>query len=649
MSRAKLGNSELRFYSESGGVQTTKIKAVPTNNTLTLQGASAGTSCLLSNLTDPVSNQDAATKKFVEDQINAKLQGIRWKEPVVARTTANLAATFASNVITMSSNGALILDGITFTAIGQRVLVANQTTASENGLYTITQVGDAVVRGGNPATPAILGRSADGNTALELQACALFIEKGATYANSAFIQTSDDITLNTSNVVFEQFASFSDLLGGGGIAKVGNTFSIDVDNVGVELSAGKVAVKSGGISHVMLGQNVVEPDNIKANSITKDQLATDCIERDEIKNGEVIEAKLADNAVTETKIKDGEVKEDKLAVGSVTTVKIKDLNVTTGKLGNLSVTSGKIGTGEIKSGNIDTNAVSTGKIDQAVITAREIASDAVTELKILNGSVTTNKIFALNITEAKIAADAVTELKIKDNNISSGKLKSNSVTETKIAAGAITETKLANSSVTTSKIGTLSSLAVNGVITATSFIASGSGTDADGGFALPKSKSLSIDFNTDQTITGNDTFATVGGAVSGAGINFSYDDNITMSLTMGAFRINHSGTNNTNLSANYEISYYDANQNQLGFNDVSGHLSDFELYTPVGVGNQDFELSHFAVLGDGSARIASIRLRIKHDQSGDTVKVTDSVQVTSIAVDDTSGNTTKTYSNGVLS
>ena len=239
MSRAKLGNSELRFYSESGGVQTTKIKAVPSNNTLTLQGSSAGTKVLLTNLQEPTSNADASTKQYVDDQITAKLQGIRWKEPVVARTTANLAGTFSSNVITMSSNGPLILDGITFTAIGQRILVANQTTASENGLYSITQIGDAVARGGNPATPATLGRSADGNTALELQACALFIEKGATYANSAFIQTTDDITLNTSNVVFEQFASFSDLLGGSGITKVGNTFSIDVDTVGMELAGGR--------------------------------------------------------------------------------------------------------------------------------------------------------------------------------------------------------------------------------------------------------------------------------------------------------------------------------------------------------------------------------------------------------------------------
>ena len=53
MSRAKLSNSELRFYSDAGGTETTKLKLVPTDNSLTLQGASAGTQVKLSNLSDP--------------------------------------------------------------------------------------------------------------------------------------------------------------------------------------------------------------------------------------------------------------------------------------------------------------------------------------------------------------------------------------------------------------------------------------------------------------------------------------------------------------------------------------------------------------------------------------------------------------------
>ena len=97
------------------------------------------------------------------------------------------------------------------------------------------------------------------------------------------------------------------------------------------------------------------------------------------------------------------------------------------------------------------------------------------------------------------------------------------------------------------------------------------------------------------------------------------------------------------------MAYYDANQTQLAFSDLSGNTSDYHLFTPASLGNQDVQLSHPGVIGDGSGRIASIRLRIKHDQSADTVKVTDSMQLTVIAVDDTSGNTNKAYANGVLS
>ena len=142
MSRARLGNAELRFYTDSGGSETTKIKLVPTNNILTLQGASAGTQVKLSNLSDPTNLQDASTKSYVDTQITQKINGIQWKEPCVVRTTANLVSSFSGNVMTMSANGALTIDGITL-ALNNRVLVMTQTTQTQNGIYIITTVGDA--------------------------------------------------------------------------------------------------------------------------------------------------------------------------------------------------------------------------------------------------------------------------------------------------------------------------------------------------------------------------------------------------------------------------------------------------------------------------------------------------------------------------
>ena len=245
-----------------------------------------------------------------------------------------------------------------------------------------------------------------------------------------------------------------------------------------------------------------------------------------------------------------------------------------------------------------------------------------------------------------IASNQITTALIANDTVQASQLKSNSCTTDKIQNGAITADKLASNSVTTSKMGTLSGLTVNGIVNATAFVATGSGSESDGGFALPKSKSLSIDFNSNQTISGNDTFATVGGSNAGAGVNFAYDDNITMSICFSVFKIQHTGTNGSNITPNYEIAYYDGSGNQQSFSDVSGALNDFQLYSSSAT---DYQLSHQGILGDGSTRIASIRLRIKHDDSSDTLVIKDSMQITALAVDDSSGSVSKTYLNGSLS
>jgi hypothetical protein len=86
--------------------------------------------------------------------------------------------------------------------------------------------------------------------------------------------------------------------------------------------------------------------------------------------------------------------------------------------------------------------------------------------------------------------------------------------------------------------------------------------------------------------------------------------------------------------------------NLQSFHDVSGALNDFQLYSSSAT---NYQLSHQGILGDGTTRIAPIRLRIKHDQSSDTLVVKDSMRITVLAVDDSSGSVSKTYLNGSLS
>jgi hypothetical protein len=81
---------------------------------------------ILTGLRSPINNTDAATKLYVDGLV---AEGVKPIAPVVAATTANITL---SNVQT--------IDGISVTAT-QRVLVKDQTTASQNGIYTVVSGG----------------------------------------------------------------------------------------------------------------------------------------------------------------------------------------------------------------------------------------------------------------------------------------------------------------------------------------------------------------------------------------------------------------------------------------------------------------------------------------------------------------------------
>ena len=80
-----------------------------------------------------------------------------------------------------------------------------------------------------------------------------------------------------------------------------------------------------------------------------------------------------------------------------------------------------------------------------------------------------------------------------------------------------------------------------------------------------------------------------------------------MAVCFSTFRISHNGENGSTIVPNYEIAFYDANQVEQAYNDVSGAPQDFQLYSSS---STDYQITHQGVLGDGSTRISSIRLRL---------------------------------------
>ncbi len=197
-------------------------------NTLNQMAAPTGSvsfnSQNITNLADPVNTQDAATKGFVE----ATSQGLDVKDSCVAATTANITISTALN------NGDT-LDGVTLST-NDRVLVKDQSTASQNGIYVV---------GSSPA------RAADLATGANAAGFFTFVEKGTVNADNGFVCTSDSgsAVVGTNNLTIAQFSGAGQITAGDGLDKSGNTLSVDLkSNGGLVIESTEVAVDLGASS-----------------------------------------------------------------------------------------------------------------------------------------------------------------------------------------------------------------------------------------------------------------------------------------------------------------------------------------------------------------------------------------------------------------
>ena len=157
----------------------------------------------ITNLAAPTSANDAATKQYV-DQTS---QGLDVKASVRVATTANITIATALNV-------GDAIDGVTL-ADGDRVLVKDQSTASQNGIY---------IAGASPA------RSADMAASSEAAGVFVFVEEGSTNADNGFVCTTNDSadTVGTHSLVFVQFTGAGQITAGSGLSKTGNTLAVDI-------------------------------------------------------------------------------------------------------------------------------------------------------------------------------------------------------------------------------------------------------------------------------------------------------------------------------------------------------------------------------------------------------------------------------------
>jgi len=173
-----------------------------------------------------------ATTAFVNTAVDNARQGIDAKESVRVATTANI-----TNLTGGAPNS---VDGITLAA-NDRVLVKNQTTGSQNGIYIVQTLGT-----GSNGTWV---RASDADTSAKVTSGMFtFVEQGTTNADSGWLlQTANPITLGTTSLSFVQFSGAGQIDAGAGLTKTGNQLNVGA-GTGISVAADSIAIDTSVVA-----------------------------------------------------------------------------------------------------------------------------------------------------------------------------------------------------------------------------------------------------------------------------------------------------------------------------------------------------------------------------------------------------------------
>ena len=272
IANSKLANSSVTIGSDAvalGGTQTdlngitsldvdnltldgNTVSSTNSNGNIVLDPNGTGTvdvsSAKITSVATPSADTDAATKGYVDGVVN----GLDVKKSVDFASTANVAGTYnnGAGTITASSNGALSMDGGS-PSNGQRVLLKDQSSNVQNGVYVVTNSGGA-------GSQYVLTRAADADAASEITGGAFFfVEQGSANADNGYVTTHNGTpTLGTDAITFEQFSGAGQISAGSALTKSGNTLNVAVDDSSIEINSDALRVKASGITNAMLAGSI---------------------------------------------------------------------------------------------------------------------------------------------------------------------------------------------------------------------------------------------------------------------------------------------------------------------------------------------------------------------------------------------------------
>jgi hypothetical protein len=195
--------------------------------------AVAVTGGTITGLGDPSASSDAATKNYVDTLVT----GLRTR--VIARVASTANVVLASGL----ENGDT-LDGVTL-ATGNRVLLKNQTTTSQNGLYTVVASGTA-------------SRDTEFDTISELAGQLILVSEGTTNADTMYLCTSDtSATLGSSAITYTQvFPSSGGTVTSVAVADSGSSeFTVTGSPI---TSSGTISLAVNSIAATKIGTGTVD-------------------------------------------------------------------------------------------------------------------------------------------------------------------------------------------------------------------------------------------------------------------------------------------------------------------------------------------------------------------------------------------------------
>jgi len=199
------------------------ITSTDSNGNITLSPNGTGTvdvaSSRITGLAEPTQDTDAATKYYVDN----KVTGLSWKQAVHVLSSSN---------VPLTGSTPLEIDTHTLND-GERVLLTGQTTASQKGVYDVSITGGSYT----------LTRSSDVNVYTELHGLAVFVQQGASYANTGWVQTADNLT-DFNGQVWVQFSGAGLYAAGSALSLNGTEFNVNVaTNGGIEIATDELKLK----------------------------------------------------------------------------------------------------------------------------------------------------------------------------------------------------------------------------------------------------------------------------------------------------------------------------------------------------------------------------------------------------------------------